>query len=617
MKIITLVLRVWVLLLFINPLFAQKIELSRVEPAFWWVGMKNPELQLLVYGKDISYAKVSLNYPGVALKEVVSVENPNYLFVYLNILPTAQAGTFPIQFQWGKQSKIFNYELKKRAKSALDYAGFTNADAIYLITPDRFANGDPSNDQVAGMTDQTDRSQAYKRHGGDIKGMMNNLDYIADMGFTALWVNPLLENNQPQASYHGYAITDFYKIDARFGTNEDYRKLTEMCHQRGLKMIQDMVFNHSGLEHWFVKDLPMKDWIHQFPTFTRSNYRLSTSFDPYVSDFDRDKMAMGWFDTSMPDLNQRNRFLGTYLTQNSIWWIEYVGLDGIRMDTHPYPYKDFMAQWCKAVLTEYPNFNIVGEVWEENSVPAEAYWQMHAPNKDGYQSYLPSVTDFPLCLAYNKAFNEQEEWNTGLLRIYYTLTQDVLYPNPNDNVIFLDNHDLTRFATSVNKDLNKMKMGLASLLTMRGVPQIYYGTEIMMEGPGNDHGKLRGDFPGGWEGDSKNAFTKQGLTSEEADLQAFTRKLLQWRKTKKVIQYGKLMHFIPEDNLYVYFRYDDQETVMVVLNNHQSAKTLDMQRFKERLRGFSSAYNVITGENISALQTLNLPPKSATVLELK
>lgn len=594
----------------------QQLDIQRVEPAFWWAGMKNPELQVLIYGKDIAAATATLAYEGVEITRTEKPENPNYQFLYLTLSPTVRPGIIPITFTAGKKKRVIPYELKKREKAATEYIGFTPADVIYLIMPDRFANGDETNDYVTGMLEKPNRAHDFGRHGGDLKGIGNHLDYLKDLGVTALWLNPVLENNQPHSSYHGYAISDFYKVDPRFGSNEDYRLLTRKAHDQGLKMIQDMVFNHAGSEAWFVKDPPQKDWVHQFPEYTNSNYRLSISVDPYASRFDIDKMQQGWFDKHMPDLNQHNKLLATYLIQNSIWWVEYAQLDGIRMDTHPYPYKDFMAEWCKAVMTEYPNFNIVGEVWEER-VLLTSYFQRNSRNSDGYQGHLPSVTDFPLKSALNTAFNEKDGWEEGLTRIYYALIQDFAYTEPNNNVIFLDNHDLTRFATSVGGDIQKQKMGFATLLTMRGIPQLFYGGELGMPGDGGNHGKLRADMPGGWKGDARSVFTEAGRTPEENELFTYVKTLLHWRKSKTVIHTGKLMHFIPEDGLYVYFRYTDSESVMVILNNNPEEKTLSGKRFAERLQGFNSAENIVSKQSVTNLQTFTLPAKSATILELK
>ena len=593
----------------------QQLDIQRVEPPFWWTGMKGNELQILVYGKNISAAQATLQHEGVEILRSEKTENPNYQFLYLNINSSAKAGTVPITFQTGKQKKTINYELRPRKKSGDEYKGFSPSDVIYLLMPDRFANGDESNDW-SGMKEKPNRQEPFGRHGGDLKGIEDHLDYIQDLGATALWLNPVQENNQASGCYHGYAISDFYKVDPRLGTNESYVNLVKKSHEKGMKVIMDMVFNHAGIEHWFIKDLPAKDWIHQFPEYTSSNYRLAASVDPYASKADVDKLQQGWFDRTMPDLNQHNPLLATYLIQNSIWWVEYAQLDGIRMDTHPYPYKDFMAKWCNVMKAEYPNFNIVGEVWE-SPVLLTSYFQTNSKNRDGYVGNLPSVTDFPLCFALNKAFNEKDGWEDGLAKIYYALLQDVAYSNPFNNVIFLDNHDMTRFATSVKSDINKQKMGFATLLTMRGIPQIFYGMELGMLGDGGNHGTLRADMPGGWKGDAQNAFTDTGRTADQREVFNYLKTLLNWRKQTPVIHTGKFMHFIPENGLYVYFRYNDAESVMVVLNNNEEARSLDTKRFHERLNGYSSGKNVVTNETLSNLQNISLPAKSATIIELK
>ncbi|MCS6822461.1 MAG: glycoside hydrolase family 13 protein [Microscillaceae bacterium] len=617
-------------LLSTSMLLAQKnspIQISRIEPASWWVGMKNPELQILVYGNKIAETEVSLagaktgktfaNLEGITLKSIEKVENPNYLFINLD-LTNAKAGTFHIIFSKGKEKLIKEYTLQNRRKPGEKYTSFGPADAIYLIMPDRFANGNPKNDEIKGMNQGLNRQDPFGRHGGDLLGIEKNLDYIADLGFTAIWLNPFAENNQPHESYHGYAITDFYKADARHGTNEDFKRLVEKAHSKNLKIIMDMVFGHCGSEHWFIKDLPEKSWIHQFPEFTRSNYRLSTIVDPYASNFDKDKMTKGWFDKHMPDLNQNNPRLARYLIQNAIWWIETFEIDGIRTDTHPYPYKEFTARLCKEIFEEYPNFNMVGEVWDRR-VWVTAYWQKNSLSRDGYNSYLPSVTDFPLYFSLLESLHEDDnDWDWGMAKIYYTLVQDGLYSNPYQNVIFLDNHDLSRMATSYNRNLKMQKMALAMLATLRGIPQVFYGAEILAEGAGDNHGKLRIDFPGGWEGDKVNAFTKQGLTPEQIDFQEYTKKLFNWRKTAKVVHEGKFMHFVPENSVYVYFRYTDSETLMVINNNHKTEERIvDTKRFVERMNGFSKAYNPLTGEMLNDLSQIKVPAKTCMILELK
>jgi neopullulanase len=594
---------------------AQTPDIQRIEPPFWWVGMKNPELQLMVHGKDLAQASVSVSYPGVRLAETVRTDNPNYLFITLHLAPGAKPGLVPLVFGQGKQARTVNYEVRAKSAAQGRIQGFDQSDLIYLLMPDRFANGDPTNDQVAGMLEKPDRKAPFGRHGGDLQGVINQLDYLKDLGTTALWLNPVLENDMPASSYHGYAITDFYRVDRRFGDNDAYLKLIDQAHQRGLKVIQDMVANHIGSSHWWMKDLPAPDWVHQFPEFTRSNYRLAVISDPHASQADSTQMTKGWFDTTMPDLNQNNRLLAQYLIQNTLWWIEYSGIDGIRMDTYPYPDKDFMARWVREVLQEYPQFNIVGEVWI-HSAAISAYWLKNTFNRDGYQSTLPSLTDFPVYEAVTRAFNEPTGWADGLSRLYHVLAEDFVYEKPENNVIFLDNHDVSRYFTSVKQNPASFKMGLAFLLTMRGIPQVYYGTEIMMPGDGGFHPDVRKDFPGGWPGDAQNAFRPEGRTPAQNEAFNYLRTLANWRKTARVVHHGKLTHFLPENDTYVYFRHNERECVMVVFNNSDQPKTLTTKRFAEVMAGYTTARNVLTGEQLTSLGTLALPAKSATVLEL-
>lgn len=596
---------------------AQKITLSHVEPAFWWVGMKNPSVQVMVHGPNISQATVNVTYPGVRLTSVDKVENPNFLFLNLQITAGAQAGKIPLVFKSGRKLLTYSYEIRPKNTSPNRIQGFSPADVLYLIMPDRFANGNTKNDSIAGMYQGTHRDVPFGRHGGDLKGISNHLDYIKDLGVTAVWLNPVLENNQRSESYHGYAITDLYKVDQRFGSNEEYVAMIDKCHQMGLKVVQDMVANHIGVEHWLMKDMPEKSWIHdsQAKEPMLTSYRTGTPSDPYASDGDLKKMTDGWFVPSMPDVNQKNEKFATYLIQNSLWWIEYAGIDGIRMDTYPYPDKDFMARYAKALIDEYPRFNLVGEAWI-NSVPMTAYWQKGFVGKDGYETQLPSVTDFPFYFTALQALNEESGWDTGLTRMYMLLGQDFIYPNANHNLTFLDNHDLTRFFLSVGRDLAKFKLGLALLFTTRGTPQIYYGTELLMDGDGAVHPNVRKDFPGGWPGDATNAFTKEGRNNDQNNAYAFMKKLLDWRKTKPVVYNGKLMHYLPDDNVYVYFRYTDTESVMVILNGKNEAKTLDTKRFAERLSGFTHATDIISGQTHADLNSIKIPAKTAVVLEL-
>ncbi|MFA4864367.1 MAG: alpha-amylase family glycosyl hydrolase, partial [Bacteroidales bacterium] len=466
------------------------------------------------------------------------------------------------------------------------------------------------------------RSDPNGRHGGDIKGISDKLDYIADLGVTAIWLNPVLENNMPAYSYHGYAITDFYCVDPRFGDNDQYKSLVDNCHKKGLKVIMDMVFNHCGSNHWWLQDMPMESWIHQFPGFTRSNYRAETAMDPYASDFDREKMQTGWFDKTMPDLNQHNKILANYLVQNSIWWLEFAGLDGIRMDTYPYSYKDFMTKWMQRVLKEYPDFRVVGETWQQKETHT-AYWQAGSPVSGDYSSYLPSVTDFPLQYALKDAFNEQEGWTNGLARLYYVLAQDFIYSDPFCNTIFADNHDLTRFYTSIGEDLNKFKMAMAVLLTTRGIPVIYYGTELLMTGEkSNGDGFIRQDFPlGEWQlaVDSRQLTVgSRQLTvdSRQEEALQYLKTLLKWRKGSEVIHHGKLKQFIPKDGIYVFFRYDEEDAVMVVINKNKENRKLDLTRFQEVLKDYRRGKNVVTKKVFLLEEGIDVPGETALVLEL-
>ncbi len=599
-------------------IYSQEITLERVEPPFWWTGFINTDLQLLVYGKNISTTTVSIDYPGLIIRKINKLSNPNYLFLDLTVGKGTRPGIASFQFKSkGKVIAKYLYELKGRKKGSATRHGFSASDVLYLLMPDRFANGDPSNDNMPGMIETVDRANKDGRHGGDIKGIADHLDYIRDLGATAIWINPLVENNQKVYSYHGYSTTDYYKIDPRFGTNDDYVKLCDGIHQRGMKVIMDMIFNHCGSGHWWMEDLPSADWVNEWPEFTRTNYRAGTASDPYASAADSNVFVRGWFDKTMPDMNQHNPFVINYLIQNSIWWIEYAGLDGIRHDTHPYAFKDMMAEWGKRIAQEYPDFNMVGECWM-NFPASVAYWQKDARNKDGYNSWLPSVFDFPMYDAIGKAFNEKDGWNTGILRLYDILTQDLSYANPSNLVVFAENHDVNRFLDSQNIDTRKFKMAMAFILTTRGIPQLYYGSEVLMStGTDKGDGCKRKDFPGGWPGDPHNAFTSQGRTDTENDMYDYLHRLLQWRKSKEVIHSGKLRHFIPRDGIYAYFRYNAKEVVMVVMNNNEEAKTIDTERYKEFLKKYKAGTEVISGSSIKDLSKLTLAGKSVMIIELK
>jgi len=594
------------------------VSIDRVEPMFWWVGMKNPNLQLMVHGENIASTKVEMDYPGVRLESVDRVQNPNYLFLNLIIGEQAQPGIFNISFlDDHNKSATYSYELKTRKKGSSKRVGFNSSDVIYLITPDRFANGNPDNDNMPGMIEQANRSDKDGRHGGDLQGIIDHLDYIQKMGFTSIWITPVLENNMPRTSYHGYAITDYYKVDPRFGSNEQYHELSADLKKRGMKLIMDMVFNHCGSSHWWMDDLPMPDWINNYPDIKITSNRRTVNEDPHASKIDRWEMVDGWFVKEMPDLNQRNPFLANYLIENSIWWIEYAGLSGIRQDTWPYPDKYMMAEWTKRVLEEYPNFNIVGEEYTTNPAIV-SYWQKGQTNTDGFQCDLPSLMDFPLQNAVANAMRDSDTWDKGLIEIYDALANDFLYPDPNSLVVFPDNHDMQRIYTQLDEKADLDKMVMAFYLTTRGIPQIYYGTEILKASPGpKDDGIIRSDFPGGWAGDSINAFTGVGLTGAQKDMQNYMRTILNWRKNDEAMHSGKLMHFVPKDGLYVYFRYNDDETVMVVLNKNKEEKELTTDRFQEITKGFTHGTDIISSTKIEDISKFSVPARSAMIIELE
>jgi glycosidase len=609
-------------LLFPLTACSEPATIDRVEPPHWWTGFRETQLQLLVYGNDISMYQPAVDYPGVSIQRVEKVKSPNYLFVYLDIAPDTQPGSFDVVFSGKGLTLTHRYELRRKNPDPAHARGFDASDAIYLITPDRFANGDIANDNVDGMGDPANRADKDGRHGGDIEGIGRHLDYIAGLGFTAIWLNPLLENRMARVSYHGYATTDFYRVDSRFGSNESYRDLVAQARERGIGVIMDMIVNHIGSGHWWMDDLPTDDWLNFQGAPVITNHEHITEQDPYASAYDTRLYSDGWFDTIMPDLNQRNPLLADYLTQNALWWIEYLGLQGIRMDTYPYPDKHYMAEWCRRILLEYPDFTMVGEEWTENPA-AIAYWQRGEKNRDGYVSELPSLMDFPLqnALRWGLVTAEGSKMEDlrpgGLTYLYRALANDFVYPDPNALVIFPDNHDMSRIFTQLGEDYDLFRMAMAYVLTVRGVPQIYYGTEILMANPGTEaHGTIRSDFPGGWPGDTRNAATGKGLTEREREAQEFTRSLLNWRKDRDVIHHGELTHFRPENGTYVYFRHDADDSVMVVLNKNDETTELALDRFAERLQGYREARDVVTGQVHELGESLELPARSVLVLDL-
>lgn len=611
-----IILPLW-LMLSVSVFASNDQNLPEIEPPFWWAGMKSPDLQLMIHAKDISSAKAIINYPGVIVESQVSVENPNYLFLNLKLSEDVQPGTFEIKFILGKKTLYTsNYELKKRREGSAERKGFDNKDVIYLLMPDRFSNGNPNNDSQEPMIQKANRSEPNGRHGGDIQGITNHLDYLVDLGVTAIWPTPVLENNEPAYSYHGYAITDLYKVDARHGTNEEYTNMIREAHKKGLKVIMDLVLNHYGTGHRWTNDMPMKDWSNVWPEFTRSNYRGGAISDPHGAESDRDKMYRGWFDHHMADFNQKNPFVTNYLIQNSIWWIEYADLDGIRQDTYPYSQKDALAQWMQRLRYEYPNFSVVGEVWL-NYPPQVAYWQENNKNKDGYNSHLNYVMDFPLRHALVSALNEDNGWDRGIARLYESLSLDFVYENPDQIMNFADNHDTDRLFSALGEDKDKVKMAMTFLLTVRGLPQIYYGSEILCAGKENQgHGVMRNDFPGGWENDPINAFVADGRTADQNEVFNHIRTLLHFRKDNPVMQSGKLTHYIPEDGVYVYFRHDSENAVMVILNNNKSSKTIDCKRFQESLASYSNGTDVLYRTYFDHFGSIEIPAKSSRVIQL-
>lgn len=598
----------------------------RVEPPNWWIGFNQQKLQLLIHAEGIVHAKVALNYPGISIKQIHQADSPNYLFVDLEIGANTQAGTFEIKIDRKNYKTLrIPYEIKTRTKNPENYKGFDTSDVIYLITPDRFANGNPANDAFPDLLEtKVDRANNYGRHGGDIAGITQHLDYISEMGFTAIWPSPLLENNMPQASYHGYAITDFYKVDPRFGTLDQYKNLGDEAREKGLKLIMDMVANHCGSEHWWMKDLPFSDWINQQSAYEKgeniknSNHRRTANMDPYAAQTDKKGLAEGWFVRAMPDLNQRNPFMAQYLIQNSIWWIETLGLGGIRQDTYPYPDKEFMAKWAGAIMREYPNFSIVGEEWSYNPLLI-GYWQHGHLNPDGYDSNLTHTMDFAMQQNIIDALNETEAWNTGLVKIYEGLANDFAYTDPARIMIFPDNHDMDRVFTALKEDVTNTQTALAYLLTLPRVAQLYYGTEILMQNtakPG-DHGLIRTDFPGGWDKDSTNAFTGQNLSPSQKEMQAFVKTLLNYRKHSRAISQGATLHFAPENGIYVLMRMVEEETVVLIINKNEAPVSLDLQRFDEAGLKGKKLRNIQTGELIEWGNTLKLNRKGSYLLTTK
>ena len=600
-----------ILLLICSISYSQKIE--RIEPPFWWEGFKNTSLQLLVYGENISNLDFNIKSDIVELISVEKAENPNYIFLNIEVNDKGISGDFDIDY--GGNS--IKYNIHKKELDSEMHLGFDTSDVLCLITPDRFINGDYSNDNHPDMLEKASRGP-WGRHGGDLKGINDNLNYLIDLGYTAIWLNPILENNMVKSSYHGYSTTDYYKVDPRFGTNEEFKNLTKKADRMGVKMVMDIIPNHSGSEHWFVKDPPFSNWLNFNNSYSQTTHRRETVQDIHASEYDKKHFNDGWFVETMPDLNQNNKFMSTYLIQNAIWWIEYSGIKGYRVDTYPYADKNFMSDWTFEIMNEYPHFNIVGEEWSDTPI-VTSYWQAGKTNHDGYVSYLPSLMDFPLQINFSEALNDEITWGNGFVKPYRTIASDFLYGDPYKLVVFPDNHDMTRFLTQVNNDLNLFKMGLVFYTTVRGIPQFYYGTEVLMNSNDNprSHDVIRSEFPGGWNDHKVSALTGKGLTNDQIEFQNFFKKLLNWRKNNKVVHQGKFIHFTPkeQEEIYSYFRILGDKMVWTIFNRKDEAQTINLDKYQEVLKGQSKGYDVIHEKSID-LNKLKISPKSALIIEI-
>lgn len=605
------------------------VKIDRIDPANWFVGMKNTSLQLMVYGENIRQADVTTDYDGVKIDSIVRLDSPNYLLVYLN-LEGVKPGEMTLNFKNGKAVKKVKYELKAREKRGEERMGFTNADVLYMLMPDRFADGNPDNNDIKGMNPyKTDRSQPNQRHGGDLEGIRRHLDYFKELGVTALWFTPVLENNSPGGSYHGYATTDYYRVDPRFGTNDEYRRLTDEAHAKGLKIVMDMIFNHCGFEHLWINDMPSKDWLNTPEwlydrknktkaevnrKYMQTTYKLTPTVDPYASAIDLKETVDGWFVPSMPDLNQRNPHVIRYLIQNSIWWIETVGIDGIRMDTYPYADADAMALWMKTIDEEYPNFNVVGETWVSDP-PYTAAWQKDSKISQR-NSYLKTVMDFSFHAKINQAKYENTDGSgNGMNRIYENFVYDYLYPNPSSVMAFVENHDTDRFLGN-GRDTTALKQAMAILLTVKRIPQLYYGTEILMNGTKEKtDGYVRKDFPGGFPGDDHNAFTAEGRTPEENAMFTWLSRLLHWRQGNDVITKGSQTQFIPYNGVYVIARRYNGKNVMTVVNGTGRTTVFAVKRYAEVIGNNTEAKDVLTDRTVSLTDDTQLEPRKVMILE--
>lgn len=604
-------------ILFSISSFSQSIE--RVEPPNWWVGMNTP-LQLMIYGKDLNGATVTSQDKSIIINKVFNADSPDYIFIDVNFKKGIIPGVYKFNVNVKGKKLVFDYNLDKRRIGSAQREGFSQKDFVYLLMPDRFANGNSLNDSVDEGKEKYSPKDVTGRHGGDIQGIINNLDYISSLGVTVIWPTPLLYDNEARASYHGYACADYYKIDPRYGSNELYREFVSKAKEKGIKIVIDFVPNHCGISHWWMSNLPFNNWINQFPEYTRSNFAMSTHSDNHASEYDKNLLTKGWFDNTMPDMNLLNPFVLTYLTQNIIWWTEWADLSGIRVDTYPYSDKFQIAKLTKNILNEYPFLKVVAESWYYT--PAEvAYWEGDALNHDNFNSNLTNVMDFPLQEMIAKGFSEEATpgWGEGMFRIYRSLSQDFVYKNPFELFIFADNHDTNRISEKIKSSPTKLKMILSLLATMRGIPQMYYGTEMILATKDGvlGHGEERLNMPGGWDGDAKSVFREINLNNNELEVLNFTKKLFTWRKTSNAISGGTFKHFWPNDNLYVYFRILQDEIVMVVINNNTKSLRLDWNIYKECTQGFNKGFDILSKKNINIGEQIEIDQQTSLIIEFK
>lgn len=604
------------LLILLFCIFSSRAQQTEIYPKHWWTGMKWNRVQLLIRATEsLKDATITIIYPGIRKGTIHNFSNEKYLALEIDVSPSTKPGIVNIEFTKNGKKDTVKWELKERRKgNGTTYAqGVKSSDFIYLLMPDRFSNGDPANDRIEGMRDQSlNRDSIFLRHGGDLQGVINHLDYLQDLGVTALWMTPVIENDMPNRTEHGYAFTNHYKIEPRLGGEEAYKKLSDELHRRGMKLIQDAVYNHMGLYNFLMQDPPANDWVHQWPEFTRPNYKDQVHFDPYASRADKKQMTDGWFTNEMPDLNQSNPYVANFLIQHALWCVEEFGVDGWRIDTYIYVDMHFMNRCNKALKAEFPNITMFGESWVDGTAN-QAFF-----TKNNYdvnpKINVPGTIDFQILFkGIQPAVTQPPQ---GVDQLYHTLGDDFLYVDPTSNVIFLDNHDMSRFFSVVNEDVRKQMTGILWLLTERGIPQMYYGTEVLMKGISNPDGWVRLDFPGGWEGDNKNAFTGNGLSDDEKAVQALTRKMANFRKNSSALGTGKLMHYVPKDGLYVYFRYDNKQTVMCIMNTAQDKRQINFNDYKERTGGFTKGNNVISGEVVNVLDGAAIGPMEMWVLEL-